>query len=165
MSDKDYEKFVDQYHSIMNYNYINLDRTLFDYSDGSNGEPYDQNDWDYIYIPTFQIDGISYEEPVDETFEDFEIVNDYPGVILEDWELIEEMNSNVENEINDLVNVKNTDIKISVYKEKDGDKIRIYAMPEVEPTHAVWSLVSEGELNEDGDVEFYSLYDEYKNYL
>ncbi len=39
----------------------------------------------YVYVPTFQTDSVSYEESVDETFEDFEIVNDYQGVQLKGW--------------------------------------------------------------------------------
>ena len=161
MPESEYNKYVENYHSVMNYNYIHLDKTLFDYSDGSNGAPYDQNDWDYIYLPTFQTDGISFEEPVDETFEDFEIVNNYPGVILEGWELDESLSSNLESNAEDFVTVKNADVEIIVYKETNTEhgknRIKVYAKPVIEPTFALWSLVSEGYVDSDGIVEFYSI--------
>ena len=85
MPAKEYEQYLNDYHSIMNYQWMWKDRKLFDYSTGSNGAPYDQADWDHIYVPTFQTDAVSYEESVDESFEDFEIVNDYQGVQLKGW--------------------------------------------------------------------------------
>jgi len=45
MPEEEYRNYLEQYHSIMNYNYIYRDVKLFDYSDGSNGAPYDQDDW------------------------------------------------------------------------------------------------------------------------
>jgi len=42
MDDTDYDKYLNDYHSIMNYKYV-YNKKLFDYSDGSNGE-YDQNE-------------------------------------------------------------------------------------------------------------------------
>ena len=161
MPESEYNKYVEDYHSVMNYNYIHLDKTLFDYSDGSNGEPYDQNDWDYIYLPTFQTDMIALEEPVDETFEDFEIVDNYPGVILEGWELDESLSVSLESDAEDFVTIKNADVEIIVYKEtktEDGkNRIRVYAKPLIEPTFALWSLVSEGFVDSDGIAEFYAI--------
>jgi len=62
MPEEEYEKYLDQYHSIMSYNYIYRDRKLFDYSDGSNGAPYDQNDWNHLFLPSFQSDARAYED-------------------------------------------------------------------------------------------------------
>ncbi|MCX6664155.1 MAG: hypothetical protein NTZ75_07900 [Euryarchaeota archaeon] len=162
MPEEDYEKYLNEYHSVMNYKWIWMDRTLFDYSDGSNGPPYDRNDWDYIYLPAFQTDEVAYEEPVDETFEDFEIVNDYQGVQLKGWVYDENLTSEYLEELTDLVYVKNADCSMRVYvnTEKGSDNlqdIRVYAMPNVSPTHTVWSLVAQGKLNSTGDITFYSL--------
>jgi len=162
MPAEDYENYLNEYHSIMNYLWMWKDRTLVDYSDGSNGQPYDRNDWDYIYLPTFQTDAVSYEESVDESFEDFEIVNDYQGVQLKGWVYNENLTSEYLEELTDLVYVKNVDCSMRVYvnTEKGSDNvqdIRVYAMPNVSPTHTVWSLVAQGKLNSTGDITFYSL--------
>ena len=163
MDDEEYEGYCDEYESVMNYLYI-YDKGLFDYSDGSNGPPYDQNDWDYIYLPTFQIDSINYEEPVDETFEDFEVVNDYPGVMLEGWELDEELTTKYEGKLDHLAVVKNTDASFQIFVKEDAEDderdIKIFARPNVDPTFAPWSLVAEGELDEDNKVQIFSLEDQ-----
>ena len=159
MDDEDYERYLEEYHSIMNYGYINNDRTLFDYSDGSNGPPYDQNDWEYIYLPSFQLDMISYEEPTDDSFEDFEVINDYPGVLLDGWTYDENLTKTYERDFKDLVTVKNTDVSIQIYRRNDsgtGRNIRVYAMPTVYPTFAVWSLVAEGMVDDELSISFYS---------
>jgi len=162
MPAEDYEKYLTDYHSIMNYQWMWKDRKLIDYSDGSNGEPYDQNDWAHIYVPTFQTDSVSYEESVDETFEDFEIVNDYQGVQLKGWVYDENLTREHLEEITDFVNVKNADCSMRIYvnTEKGSDDlqdIRVYAMPNVSPTHTVWSLVAQGKLTPQREISFYSL--------
>ena len=161
MPKDEYEKFYKNYHSIMNYRYIFMDRKLFDYSDGSNGAPYDQNDWEQIYLPTFQTDMISYEEPVDETFEDFEIVDDYPGITVKGYTFDKNLTEKYRNDFTNLVTVKNTGVNISIYVKIDGENetgtnVRIYAMPNVAPVHAVWSLVAEGYLDSSGNIRLYS---------
>jgi hypothetical protein len=162
MPAEDYEKYLTDYHSIMNYQWMWKDRKLIDYSDGSNSEPYDQNDWAHVYIPTFQTDSVSYEESVDETFEDFEIVNDYQGVQLKGWVYDENLTREHLEEITDFVNVKNADCSMRIYvnTEKGSDDlqdIRVYAMPNVSPTHTVWSLVAQGKLTPQREISFYSL--------
>ena len=54
-------KYVD-YRSVMNYQCIR-DTDLLDYSDGSNGPPYDQNDWEKLFVATFQYNDALIEEP------------------------------------------------------------------------------------------------------
>jgi hypothetical protein len=170
MSDEDYNGYVENYYSIMNYQYIynkpffysDETRTyLFDYSDGSNGPPYDQNDWEHVYLPTFQIDVPSYETPSLETFEDFESVNDYPGVVVEGWELDETLTNRYAQEFENLALITNTEADIQVFVKTDADdpdayNLRVYARPRVEPVFAVFSLVAEGYLDDDDTVRFYS---------
>lgn len=158
----EYEKYLNDYHSIMNYEWMWKDRKLVDYSDGSNGEPYDQNDWAHIYLPTFQIDAVNYEESVDESFEDFEIVNDYQGVQLKGWVNDENLTERYLEELKNLVYVKNAPNSIQVYvnTEKNIDNshdVRVYAMPDVSPTHTLWSLVAQGKLTLNREITFYSL--------
>jgi len=168
MSDEDYNGYLDSYYSVMNYKYIYnkpyffSDEThtyLFDYSDGSNGQPYDQNDWAHIYLPTFQVDVPSYEEPSDENFEDFEIVNEYPGAVVEGWKLDENLTERYSKKFQSMALIKNTDVDIQIFVKKDAEEdeynIRVYAKPNVEPVFAIYSLVAEGKY--DGNaIEFYS---------
>ncbi|MBN1861077.1 MAG: hypothetical protein JW840_06410 [Candidatus Thermoplasmatota archaeon] len=162
MPAQDYESLLNDYHSVMNYYWMGKDRKLVDYSDGSNGAPYDQDDWAHIYLPTFQTDAVNYEESVDETFEDFEIVNDYQGVQLKGWTYDQNLTHQYQQELTKLVYVKNAGCNMSVFinMEKglnNSQDIRIYAMPNVSPTHTLWSLVAQGKLNSNREITFYSL--------
>jgi len=163
MDPYDYKKYLDEYQGIMNYKYI-YNLQYFDYSDGSNGLPYDMNDWRHIYLPSFQIDVLMYEEPPDETFEDFEVIDDYPGVVLDGWEHNENLTKKYQLEYKKLAMVKNTDVDIQIFQWQNSsthDKwdIKVFARPTVAPVHAVWSLVSEGKLNSDGTIHLYSQQD------
>ncbi len=172
MSDEDYNGYVDNYYSVMNYKYIYnkpyffSDEThtyLFDYSDGSNGPPYDQDDWAHVYLPTFQVDVISYEEPSDGNFEDFELVDDYSGVIVYGWELDENLTHKYPKEFENLALLEDMEIDVQVFVKKEANEdeynLRFYAKPKVEPVFAVYSLVAEGKVKSDGTVEFYSQQD------
>lgn len=173
MSDEDYNGYLNDYYSVMNYQYIynkpfffnnGSHEYLFDYSDGSNGPPYDQNDWEHVYLPTFQIDAISYEEPSDETFEDFEIYNYYKGVVADGWQLDENLTEKYSTTFKDFSLQKNVDADVQVFiktdaNSSDGYNIRVYAKPNVEPVFAVYSLVAEGKLDSNNNVEFYSQQD------
>ena len=160
LSDEDYNGYVTEYHSIMNYKYI-YERGLFDYSDGSNHPKYDMDDWGSIYLPSFQVDQVMYEEPPDETFEDFEVSREYPGVIVEGWEFDENLTEMYSTMFESLALMKNTDdadIKVFVSSEpEDGEyNVRVYAKPDVEPVYAIYSLVAEGNLDSEDNVDFYS---------
>ena len=162
MPAEDYEKYLNEYYSVMNYYWLAKDRKLFDYSEGSNGKPFDQNDWDHLYLPTFQTDAVNYEESVDETFEDFEIVNDYQGVQLKGWSYDQNLTRQYQEELKKFVYVKNAACNMSVFvKMEEGQdniqEIRVYATPDVNPTHTLWSLVAQGKLNSKREITFYSL--------
>ena len=164
MPEDEYNKYQEQYISVMNYNFI-YDHTLFDYSDGSNGAPYDQKDWDHLFIPAFEVDTISFEEPTDETFEDFEVSIEYPGVILKDWEQDITLTENYAESLSNHAHVKNTDCTILVYKKVDNVKddentIRIYARPNVEPVYSIFVLVAEGKLESNNEIRVFSIQDE-----
>ena len=60
-AEKEYDETWGQYRSVMNYYHI-YDKTLVDYSDGSNGEPYDVNDWELFDIAFFQKDATVLED-------------------------------------------------------------------------------------------------------
>jgi hypothetical protein len=161
MPNEEYNSYLNDYYSVMNYNYIYNDRTLFDYSHGNNGAPYDQDDWTHLYLPTHQVDLTSYEEPTDESFEDFEVVEDYPGVVLDGWENNDNLTEDFYTMLKELANVKNTGVEIQTYAKieisnETNRNIRIYAIPKVYPTHAVWSLIAEGYLDSENNINLYS---------
>jgi len=174
MSKEEYNKYMDQYFSVMNYNYIwggfsREARKLFDYSDGSNGAPYDRNDWLYVYIPTFQIDSIVYEEAIDESFEDAEVVIKNASLVSKDWAYREDLTEQCTKK-SDLIYFDNIrfDIKVFEYNgmntTQKGD-IRVYARPQVYPTHALWSLVFEGKIDGSNVIHFYSIQDKIDHVL
>jgi len=162
MPDDEFERYNSDYHSIMNYNYI-YTMNFFDFSDGSNGAPYDMDDWKSLYLPAFQIDMVSYEESVDETFMDFEVSNEYPGVLLKGWSYDENLTTENDDALKRYAIMKNTDVDIMIYKENmttenNNYTIRIYAKPQVEPVISIWSLVAEGTLDEETqDIDVYTI--------
>jgi hypothetical protein len=161
MTQAEYDKYKESYHSDMNYKVLWGDKKFFDYSDGSNGAPYDQNDWDHFYLPTFKVDATSIEEPVDNTFEDIEVVDKNPSISLKGWTYDQNLTNQYANKLTSLAKVKNAKCDIIIYSTNEesgnGRNIRIYAKPNVSPpTHAVWSLIAEGNLDTNGKVQFYS---------
>ena len=169
MPDDEYEKYVKNYYSVMNYYYIYnkpfffSDETrsyLFDYSDGSNGPPYDMKDWEHIFLPTFQLHQPFYEEPVDQTFDDWKYIDKYQGVQLEGWLLDQNLTIKFSNQLTSLATVKNTDYDVKIHVKTESieneNNVRIYVKPNVEPVQVVWVLVAEGKLDPEGKIEFYS---------
>jgi hypothetical protein len=155
MDPDEYERYLTEYHSVMNYDYIYKDKTLFDFSDGSNGPPYDLNDWEHLYLPCFETNTIIFEEPsgLDPSFEDIEVVNNYPGVILDGWEYDENFTLENKQEIEQYVKVKNTKVDLQVFVKSDKEHederhLRLYAKPTVEPFYAEYVLIAEGYLDD-----------------
>jgi len=163
MPEEEYEKYLDQYHSIMSYNYIYRDRKLFDYSDGSNGAPYDQNDWNHLFLPSFQSDARAYEEPIDENFEDFEVMDDEIFPQMKGWTYDENLTLKHSDKLKSLVysdfNI-DTDFRLLVTNNKDIDRnVRIYARPDIDPFPVIqsWILVAEGKIDAvNDDIQLYS---------
>ena len=160
MTQEEYNKYISSYHSVMNYGVLWKDKKFFDYSDGSNGAPYDQNDWDHFYLPTFKIEATSIEETVDNTFEDIEEVRKNPTPSLEGWTYDETLTNQYVNKLTTLAKAKNAKSDIMIYKAEEvsdsGRNIRIYAKPNVHPAYALWSLIAEGNLDTDEKIQFYS---------
>ncbi|MBC7080859.1 MAG: hypothetical protein H5T44_01185 [Thermoplasmatales archaeon] len=163
MSEKEYNSYLKDYYSVMNYQYIynkpwffsKDGKYLFDYSDGSNGQ-YDFNDWAHIYLPTFKIDMPFYEDPFIETFEDFKVVNEYPE-IDGNWIFNQNLTEKYGKEFSKFAKVKNADVEIKIYvneKNKEGYNLRVYAKPKVEPVFAIYSLVAEGRIS-DGKIRIH----------
>jgi hypothetical protein len=163
MPKDEYNQYLTQYHSVMNYNYIFSDRKLFDYSDGSNQAPYDQDDWGHLYLPTFETNAKTIEEPVDQTFEDMEIYFKDPQVNLSGWELNGSLSAQYRTALNQDVYCKNTNstfwvfTKINMTYQPSTRTVRVYARPLITPfpTNAAPSLVLEGWINAAGELCFY----------
>ena len=171
MPEDEYRNYLEQYHSIMNYNFIYLDRKLFDYSDGSNGAPYDQNDWINIYLPSFQSDARAYEDPTYETFEDFEVLLDEIFPEIEGWNYDENLTNKFEDTLETLVysdlKIDNT-FQILITNESSDRNVKVYARPDIEPFPVTqsWTLVAEGKYDSiNDDISFYSFDERLDNIL
>jgi hypothetical protein len=181
LSEEEYEKYAEQYYSIMNYGYIfgiTREQILcFDYSDGSNSAPYDQNDWAHIYLPAFQTEQASYEEAkptIDETFEDMEIIKKERDVVLDGWMFDKNLSMKHASELSELTHISNADcaFRVLVKQKEDTEEqisirnVRIFARPIVEPVVTVWTLVAEGDLNEEKNkIKFHSFDEQYANLM
>jgi hypothetical protein len=169
LSSEEHAKYVEHYYSVMNYAYIFFPRDLFDLSDGSRHPKYDFDDWGHIYIPGFQTDVDAVEEPIDETFDDFEILDKHPEPVYKSWIYDENLTLAFLNQITQFNLVKNANVNYRIYvrtEEKDLQNdiidIRVYIKPDIAPVVALWSLVAEGKLDiKENDLEFYSYNSQY----
>ena len=143
------------YKSVMNYYYMG-DKNIVDYSDGTHGYN-DQNDWEKIYLPYFQVESDVVVDPfyypitkkgVDENvtikLDGWNYSKDLTKKYLKNnsnWSLIDPIKCNW------CVFVK-TDEKLN----KSDRNIRIYAKPNV--PFSVWSLCREGYLDRYGNIKF-----------
>jgi hypothetical protein len=161
---KKFKETWGQYYSVMNYYYF-LNKDLLDYSDGSNGPPYDQNDWELLFLPTFQIDSEVIEEPGVVSPGPEAIVRKNPGLHLDGWELDESLTEKHSSKLLDNVFVYHGTPSIRVYRRVDDESykstrdIRVYAKPRVDPTYTIWVLVGEGTLDSGGKIQLYSIED------
>jgi hypothetical protein len=164
MPEEEYKQYLNQYHSIMNYNFIYRDRDLIDYSDGANGEPYDQDDWKYIYLPSFQSDARAFEEPVDETFEDFELMEDEIYPEINGWtthiNYTQELNINLNSLAFSDLKIRNDFLLLTSNDEELDRNIKVYVRPDIDPFPVIqsWTLIAEGKLDhEQNNLHIYSI--------
>ena len=136
-SHRDYKKTWGDYYSVMNYFHI-TDYNLIDYSDGSNGKPYDQNDWLHIYLPTFQTEQRIIEEHYFETPGKERAINETLELTYKDWNYSENLSSSYNGK--SPVDPIECDFVILT----NGSAIRLYAKPLVEETYAEFVLIQEG---------------------
>jgi hypothetical protein len=156
---KQYDNTWGQYESVMNYFHTYDYNTLMDYSDGSNGPPYDRNDWLHISMANFQIEStviadVTYESPgkkfiINETIEFM-----YPG-----WEYSENLTSQFLEENVENSPVEPIEVEWRVYHYvgnetlTSGRTLRMYARPLVEPTYSQWSLIYEGYYDAENTIQ------------
>ncbi len=160
------QAFLDKwgdYYSAMNYYFI-WDKKLADYSEGTNGPPYDQNDWENFYLPTFDIDSNAVEDPIIEPPGKDRLVNETPEPIWGQWCIKENLSSSDQEMLSSKCHVENVDVDFRVYipenifsRINNGNYVKIYAKPQTGTTYSQWSLIAEGTLDFKGEINFYSL--------
>jgi len=180
MPKNEYNNYLKEYYSIMNYYYIyggivggsqvRKARTLFDYSDGSNGPPYDQNDWEHLYLPTFKINYITYEQASDKSFEDVELVLKQVNITSKDWAYNVNLTQQYNKTNNNLkyFDTIGFDFKVFEYNGTDSNQsgnIRIYARPQVYPTYTMWSFIIQGKVDSSNNIKIYSQQDQINQVL
>ncbi len=151
------EKYIDEwggYYSIMNYFYI-YDKKLLDYSDGSHGDG-DQNDWEKIYLPTFETESSVIEDLYFYPPGVDKVVDEHVKIKLEGWNYSKELTDKYVKDTRSPV--EPIKCNWSVYERVGDDheypsdrNVRIYVQPMV--PFAGWVLMGEGYLNADGDIE------------
>jgi hypothetical protein len=142
------------YRSVMNYRIL-YDKNLVDYSDGSNGPPYDQNDWEHFYLPTFKREADVIEEPYFETPGTDKIVFSETPFGVTSYNYSEELtNQYIKNARISPVDPIKVDWRVYVKTDSGtsrGRTLRIYALPDV--PFAEWTLIKEGYINTEGKIQ------------
>jgi len=160
---REYRDTWGNYYSVMNYYWVSCNdhrKVLFDYSDGSNGGTYDQNDWKHIYLPTFEVTSLFIEQAGIEPDEylDEDKIDQGIGPIgrleagLPDWNYSEIITQTY---INNHFEEPLDYIECNIRLYKQNNKIRVYARPQVDPTFAEYSLIEECMINDDGEIISY----------
>ena len=159
---KRYEETWGNYVSIMNY-YHMYKMDVLDYSDGSNGPPYDQNDWEQFFVGHFQYNAELIEEPFFETPGFDKIVYQETEFGVRGYIYNEELTEQFIKEIKDWSPVDPIEVEWQVYELEEkqdypSDRtIKIYVKSNV--PSGVWVLFSEASLDSDGEIQFYSMQD------
>ncbi len=168
------EKWGD-YESSMNYLYAG-DSEIVGYSDGSNGEPYDQDDWSRLYLPYFKLEADALEDPTlyfDDNFEELPGIEvmiraqklpedlNIPPISSKDMVYDEELTNNYKEDLSEIVQLRNADYDLRIYVDNTSSKnhfVKVYAKPDLGQTHySEWSLVAEGSLKDNELVINHSL--------
>ena len=155
-------KYVD-YRSVMNYHCMR-DTDLLDYSDGSNGPPYDQNDWEKLFVATFQYNAALIEEPFFEPPGLDKYVYGETEIGVTGYVFDEELTEDFTENMGDWSPVDPIDANWSAFRLVDKDKYPHYKNVKilVQPTdvpYAEWAEYAEGNLDSEGNIKFYSQQD------
>ena len=145
---KDYIDEWGNYKSVMNYLY-SANINIVDYSDGKNGYN-DQNDWEKIYLPFFQIENNIICEPGIIPPAKEKVVIENLSVVIEGWKYSKEITEKYVKKISDWSPISPIKCNWSVLIKINNDSflsnrnLRVYAWPNV-PISS-WSLIEEGYL-------------------
>ncbi len=154
-------KYVD-YRSVMNYQCIR-DTDLLDYSDGSNGPPYDQNDWEKLFVAGFQYNDALIEEPFFEPPGHDKYVFDGLEPATTGYILDENLTQDFIEMMGDYSPVDPITVEWVIFKLNKKDKypnyrdIKILVKP-CSP-EGKWVQYDEGEIDSEGKIQFYSQQD------
>jgi hypothetical protein len=157
---KDFKKkWGDNYWSVMNY-YNMYSNDLLDYSDGSNGPPYDQNDWENLFCASFQYNVELVEEIFFEPPGLDKIVWGETETGVTGYKYDEKLTEEITKRMGDWSPVKPIKVNWLVFKLKDKERfpdfkdLKILVQPDV--PYAGWAGYAEGNLDSDGEMQFYS---------
>jgi hypothetical protein len=149
------------YESVMNYYYIYKYR-IVDYSDGSNGPPYDQNDWEELYLPTFQYEDIVVADPTMKPPAKEYIVIEKTDFELEGWNYSMNLTKQFLSDYSNWSPIYPLNCNYVIYlKEEDSislsdRNLRLYGQPIFNSTlfmPSIWTLICEGYLDEEGNID------------
>jgi len=161
---KELQDYVDDwgnYYSVMNYYWLYRDKTLLDYSDGTHGNN-DQNDWEEIYIPNFQMEGAPIIE--DDYYDPpmlYKVINESRGFSPDGWVLNENLTRRLIGGTGIYMPTYPIEVNFRVYEQnddlnRDNHTIRVYVQPIYNSTivpDSEWTLITEGFIL-DGDLHF-----------
>jgi len=156
---KHYDETWANYRSVMNY-YVIYDVTLLDYSDGSNGPPYDQNDWLKLFVPNFEYNSELVEEIFFEPPGLDKIVYGETEIGVTGYVYDENLTEKFVKDMEGWSPVDPIDANWLVFKLEDKGKypnyreIKVFVQPDVQ--YAGWALYAEGHLDSQGNINIYS---------
>jgi hypothetical protein len=138
-----------------------------DYSYGDDPAPYDQNDWELLYLPTFEIDAEVIEGPNYADLVNFEekqaaIVSKEKNLTNEKWEYDEDITMKFTDSASNNNAIYTGDCEWFILVKTKNERlpsdrdVRVYVKPKVEPVYSTWSLCYEGKLNQNNEIEMYS---------
>lgn len=176
---REYKESWGNYYSVMNYFWVSANdwrKELIDYSDGSNiNTGYDVNDWNSLYLPTFQTVSMCNEDktasPPGYDLCEFEMTSmDRLNVSAQGWKYNNNLTKAFNQEVGDWSPISSVDVTFKVFErnnESDKSKydLRVFGLAEVNPTRSEYVLIKEGWLDENGTVIFYSQDNVIKNML
>jgi hypothetical protein len=145
---------------VLNYLYCNGPKSLFDLSHGENGPPYDQNDWGYMFVGHFQYNAELIEEPYYEPQGGANLVHSEKGKVT-GYVYDSNFTEKFVKYIKDWSPIDPIKVNWSVYKLVDNKgnlnyrEIKVFAQPKIKTTRQ-WLLFQEGDLDSEGNMQFYS---------
>ena len=157
----DFKETWGNYDSVMNYFHI-YDYNLVDYSDGSNGKPYDQNDWMELYLPTFQKELEVIEDPTVEPPAIDRVVIEDGDCTLKGWVYNKTLTNDFVNGNGNWSPIEPVKCRWRIFVRNEtyfypsNRNIRIYAQPIFKTTivqPAYWTLIFEGIIRIDGTID------------
>ena len=155
---KRYKETWGQYVSVLNYLYANSPK-IFDLSHGENGPPYDQNDWELMFVGHFQYNAPRIEEPFYSPQGGREMVNIEWRVTNYNYDA--NLTKQYTQMMGDYSPIHPVKVNWSVYKLIDVEnnpylrEIVVYAQPKIKTTKQ-WVMYQNGDLDSEGNMVFYS---------